>query len=442
MKPSLTLPPAFPFIGVEVQRCTSDQQFIEEGCSQKVYNRKLLTQTPMRYLILVLLIWGLQSLCMAQQTLTDTIFHDSVQRTFILYVPASYSGSDSVPLIFSFHGFGGNAEDQMADYDFRPIADTAGFLVAYPQGLATGPGVSTWNIGSSGTDDIGFTAAMIDAISAMFPVNRDRVYATGMSMGGFFSIHLAGRLSEQIAAIASVSGTMTQGTLGASAPVHPTPFLQIHGTTDPLVPYAGNPLYLSVEETLDYWIGYNQCDPPPTITQLADIDPTDGSTVEHIVYGNGDQGVTVEHLKIIGGGHAWPGGTDGRAGTNFDIDASEEIWKFFSRYDINGLIGGAVNIETMEEQLSGTLTRAYPNPFSTQTTIRFTLEQPGNASLKIYDLTGRHITTLLDGQQAPGEHSLIWDGTDTQGNAMPSGTYFYRLETKHLQEAKSMMLLR
>lgn len=330
----------------------------------------------------------------------------------------------------------------MADYDFRPIADTAGFLVAYPQGLAAGPGVTTWNIGSGGTDDIGFTAAMIDAISAMFPVNRDRVYATGMSMGGFFSIHLAGRLSEQIAAIASVAGTMTQGTLNASAPVHPTPFLHIHGTSDPLVPYAGNPLYLSVEAVLDYWIGYNQCDTTPTITQLADIDTTDGSTVEHIVYGNGDQGVTVEHLKITGGGHAWPGGTDGRAGTNFDIHASEEIWKFFSRYDINGLIGGAVNMETMEAQLSGTLTRAYPNPFSTQTTILFTLEQPGRASLKIYDLTGRHITTLLDGQQSPGEHSLIWDGTDTQGNAMPAGTYFYRLEAKHLQEAKSMILLR
>lgn len=395
----------------------------------------------MRYLLLVLLTWGLQSLCLAQQTLIDTMFHDGVQRTFILYVPASYSGSDSVPLIFSFHGFGGNAVDQMADYDFRPIADTAGFLVAYPQGLAAGPGVTTWNIGSdtSGTDDIGFTSAMIDSISDMFLVNRDRVYATGMSMGGFFSIHLAGRLSEKIAAIASVSGTMTQGTLGASAPVHPTPFLQIHGTSDPLVPYGGNPLYLSVEEVLDYWIGYNQCDTTPLVTQLADLDATDGSTVEHFVYG--DQGVTVEHLKIIGGGHAWPGGTDGRAGTNFDIHASEEIWKFFSRYDIHGLIGNTVGVEDQFEA-GGNLSMAYPNPFSAQTTIRFTLEQPGKANLKIYDLTGRHITTLLDGQQAPGEHSLIWDGTDSQGNAMPSGTYFYQLEAKHLQEAKSMILLR
>jgi len=396
---------------------------------------KSATQAKMRQMILTLLIFSVPAICMAQQTLMDTLFHDSVQRTFILYVPASYTGTDSVPLVFSFHGFGGNAEDQMEDYDFRSIADTAGFLVAYPQGLAAGPGVATWNIR--------FTAAMIDSISAMFPVNRDRVYATGMSMGGFFSIHLAGRLSEQIAAMASVAGTMTQGTLNAFAPVHPIPFLHIHGTSDPLVPYGGNPLYLSVDEVLDYWIGYNQCDTAPTITQLADIDPTDDSTVEHIVYANGDQGVTVEHLKIISGGHTWPGGTDGRPGTNFDINASEEIWKFFSRYDINGLIEDTTTVSSLDDQVSGYSVRSqvFPNPFRSQTTISFTLNQPGRVSLKIYDSEGGHITTLLDGQQAAGEHSLIWHGADQQGNAMPAGTYFYRLETTRFQEAKSMLLL-
>lgn len=400
--------------------------------------------TNMRQVLLILLIGGMQSICLAQQTIVDTMFHDGVQRSFILYVPASYTGTDSVPLIFSFHGFGGNAADQMEDYDFRPIADTAGFLVAYPQGLAAGPGVTTWNIGSdtSGTDDIGFTAAMIDSIGEMFLVNRDRVYATGMSMGGFYSIHLAGRLSEQIAAIASVSGTMTQGTLAASSPVHPTPFLQIHGTSDPLVPYQGNPLYLSVEEVLDYWIGYNQCDIIPVTTQLADLDATDGSTVEHLIYENGNQGVTVEHLKITGGGHSWPGGTDGRPGTNRDIHASEEIWKFFSRYDINGLIDATVGIESDNNLLSEPFTRVFPNPFSTQTTISFTLAQPEQVSLKMYDMTGRWVATLANEPKGPGDHFLIWDGTDSFGNTMPSATYFYRLETESLVEAASISLLR
>lgn len=395
-------------------------------------------------LILIFLIGGMQHTCVAQQTIMDTIFHDGQQRTFILYVPASYTGTDSAPLVFSFHGFGGNAVDQMEDYDFRAFADTAGFLVAYPQGLATGPGIATWNIGSdtSGTDDIGFTVAMIDSISEMFLINRKRVYASGMSMGGFFSIHLAGRLSEKIAAIASVSGTMTQGTLNASSPAHPTPFLQIHGTSDPLVPYAGNPpLYLSVEEVLDYWIGYNQCDTTPTITQLVDIDTTDGSTVEHILYANGDQGVTVEHMKITGGGHTWPGGTGGRPGTNFDIHASEEIWRFFSRYDINGLIGNTVGVEDRFEA-GGNHSLAYPNPFHSHTTIGFSLDRPGQVSLKIYDMTGRLVETLVNEPKTPGGHALIWDGTDTQGNAMPSATYFYLLETESYAESASISLLR
>jgi len=303
---------------------------------------------------------------MGQQTLIDTITYDGLQREYILYVPASYTGNDSVPLVFSFHGAGGTAQYQMESYDFRPVADTAGFLVAYPQGAPAGPGVSIWNISGDTTraDDIGFTEAMIDTISAAFAVDRGRVYATGKSMGGFFSIHLAGQISEKIAAIASVSGTMIQPMYESSNPLHPTPLLQVHGTDDLLVPYTGNPIYFSVDEALDYWVEYNHCDSIPTVTLRSDLDSTDGSTVEHIVYGNGDLGVTVEHLKVVGGGHTWPGQTDTVARTNYDINASEEIWKFFSCYDINGLIGETVNIETVEEQLSGTLTRAFPNPFT------------------------------------------------------------------------------
>jgi polyhydroxybutyrate depolymerase len=393
-----------------------------------------------------LLLVGLQSVGLAQQTRYDTLTHDGLERVYILYVPASYTGSDSVPLVFSFHGAGGTAQYQMESYDFRPMADSAGFLVAYPQGAPVGPGVAVWNIGTDTTraDDIGFVQAMIDSLSGRYNINRDRVYATGMSMGGFLSIHLAGRLSGEIAAIAAVAGTMTQGMYESSAPVHPTPLLQIHGTSDPLVPYGGNPVYWSVDEVLDYWIAYNHCDAVPTITQLPDLAPNDGSTVEHIVYGNGDLGATVEHLKVTGGSHAWPGSTDGRPGTNFDIDASAEIWKFFSRYDIYGLINETVGIEDHEEQRLHSVSQfqAYPNPFHAQTTIRFTLYQPAKVSLTIYDNMGRRIATLLDEPKASGTHSLTWEGTDASGGRVNAGMYFYRLETDTFGETKSMLLIR
>ena len=75
----------------------------------------------------------------------------------------------------------------------------------------------------------------------------------------------------------------------------------------------------------------------PTITPLPDIDTTDGSTVEHFIHDGGQNGVPVQHFKVIGGGHTWPGSAIPDPGTNYDIDASATIWNFFSKYDINGV---------------------------------------------------------------------------------------------------------
>jgi polyhydroxybutyrate depolymerase len=259
-----------------------------------------------------------------------TIDHDGLQREYILYVPALYTGDEPVPLLLNFHALGSNAEQQMLLGDFRPIADSAGFLVAHPQGTTSDQGLRFWNIGDAVVDDVGFTAAMIDSIAASYNIDRERVFATGMSIGGFFSHHLAGSLSDEIAAIAPVSGTMLQTMVDVYAPVHPTPVLHIHGTADPVVPYDESPFpYLSVAELLQFWVDYDNCGPTPVITQLPDIDPDDGTTVERFVYGGCDNNVNVEHLKIIGGSHIWPSVPG--PGTN-DIDASEEIWSFLSRY--------------------------------------------------------------------------------------------------------------
>ncbi len=396
----------------------------------------------MKYFISTIFIIGLPFIGIAQQTIYDSIAHDGLMREYILYVPASYTSSESVPLLFNFHGAGGTADEQMEWGDFRTIADTAGFLIVHPQG--TGPGI--WNIGPGQADDIGFTEAMIDSIAAEYMINRDRVYATGKSLGGFFSIHLAGQLSEKIAAVASVSGTMTQGMYDSSAPVYPTPVMQIHGTNDLLVPYDGNPIYLSVTDVLDYWINYNNGDTTPIVTQLPDTDTTDESIVERYVYNDGDNGVTVEHLKVIGGGHSWPGSNDPYPGTNSDIDGSEEIWNFFSKYDINGLIGGiAVGIESIYDNYksaSFTLFQNYPNPFKSQTTFGFVLKKSEHITLKVYNHTGQLIQTLVDNHKNSGEYFITWNEKDTKGKTLNSGIYFYRICANKACDTKSMILLK
>lgn len=334
------------------------------------------TQKNMIRLIFSFIFLGLSILGFTQQTINTSLTHDEIQRTYILYVPENYTGNDPVPLVFNFHGFTSNATEQMWYGDFRSIADTAGFLVVHPQGTLLN-GNAHWNVGGwtggSTIDDVGFTQALIDTIAAEYNINLDRVYATGMSNGGFMSFLLACQLSNKIAAIASVTGSMTPETFNDCDPQHPMPVLQIHGTIDAVVPYNGANFTKPISDALAYWVDYNHCDPNAITTDIPNSVVADGSTVNHTVYNDGNNGTTVEHFKVTGGGHTWPGTFFAVAGTNYDIDASFEIWKFFSRYDINGLI---VTTDTEEPEESKFRLNIYPNPTSGYLYIDHDFEKP------------------------------------------------------------------
>ena len=322
----------------------------------------------------------------AQQTINESIIHDGIQRNYIVYIPEIYDGSSAVPLVLNFHGYGSNATQQMFYGDFRDIADTEGFLLVHPEGTLSN-GDQFWNVGFPGTtsstiDDVGFTEALIDELANSYAIDLDRVYATGMSNGGFMSFLLACQLSEKIAAVASVTGSMTPGTFNDCNAQHPTPVLQIHGTNDSVVPYDGNSIWtLPIVDVVSYWVNYNNCDTTPTTTTFPDLDLSDGSTVEHSVYEDGDLGSTTEHMKVIGGGHTWPGSIINTPGTNQDIDASMEIWSFFSRFDINGPL--SVN-EFENRQVS-----IYPNP--TNSTINLSLNFSEEVNYELFSPLGQQL---------------------------------------------------
>jgi len=282
----------------------------------------------------------------SQQTINGSIIHDNLQRDYILYVPALYNATNPTPLVFNFHGYTSNAFDQMWYGDFRSIADTAGFIIAHPMGSLDNSGITHWNVGWGGStvDDIGFTAALIDSLSANYNINQDRIYSTGMSNGGYFSYHLACNLSTKIAAIASVTGAMSQYTQTICNPSHPTPVMEIHGTADLTVPFN------DIISGLGYWRSYNNCNPIADTTIIPDLVLGDWSTVEHIVFDNGDNGVTTELFKVINGEHTWPGSNFSSGVTNYDINASAEIWRFFSKYDINGLINSSTFVAEIENK--------------------------------------------------------------------------------------------
>jgi len=296
--------------------------------------------------IIILIFISLFSFESNAQVITGSLMHDGMQRDYVAYIPLNYSNANPVPLVLNFHGFTSNGSAALTVSNFQPIADTANFIVVCPTGSPLPfVNINHWNVGgftnTSSADDVSFTAALIDTLEADYNIDLTRVYATGFSNGGFFSHKLAFELSDRIAAIASVSGTFTPQMMMNRLPTHPTPVLQIHGTLDPTVPYYGTILnggMASVDTVINYWINYNNCDTIATVTALPDISTNDGSTVEHYVYGNGDEGVTVELLKITGGLHDWPGSSG-----NMDISASREIWKFLSRH--TKTIAGLNNLE-------------------------------------------------------------------------------------------------
>jgi polyhydroxybutyrate depolymerase len=366
----------------------------------------------MKKVKLNLLAFLLPLLSLAQQTIDYTITVDAVQREFILYVPSSYTGNSSAPLVLSYHGLGGNAQAQMDDHDFRPLADAEGFLVAHPQGAPIiGPGVRGWNFGNDTLpDDVLFTSAMIDSIAADYNVNLDRVYACGMSFGGFFSIFLAGQLSDRIASVASVAGTVVNTVPDSMiTPDRPISLLQIHGTDDINVAYNGSPISQSVQYILDHFVTHNNCNSNPTTTPLPDTDPNDGSTVEHIVYANGDEGTVVEHFRITGGRHTWPDENTNAQGVNRDINGCEEIWNFFSRFDINGALEVTTAVEPI---VNATDIKVYPNP--THDYIHF---QTGN--------TGLDVTIInTTGQEFVLPVRLFNSQNEVNVSSLPSGLYF------------------
>lgn len=330
----------------------------------------------------------------AQTNNTYTITSGGVARSYILYVPASYNPSTPTPLVFEFHGYTSTDSQQEYYGDFRPIADTANFIIALPQGLSTGGSTGFSNFGTvaSASVDINFTRDIIDTVSAHYNINACKIYSTGMSNGGFMSHDLGCFLSSRFAAIASVSGSMMASHASACNPLHPVPVMQFHGTSDATVSYTGVGGIINsidIDTLIKRWVGINNCNTTPGFTAMPNISTTDNCTAEHYVYSNGTANSTVEFFKIIGGGHSWPGSPYPISGvnTNQDINACKEIWRFFRQYCLTNLMG----ISEIEKQtIDFTL---YPNPSSG--VLNFSLNKPTDdlLSIQVLDILGKTVLT-------------------------------------------------
>jgi len=358
-----------------------------------------------------------------QQTINKTLLHDGETREYTVYIPASYQGTSSVPLLFNFHGGSGDIASQIAISDMRPIADTAGFILIYPQALPdpNAAGSNLWTHKEPTTvDDVFFVEAMIDTMASEYLIDESRVYACGYSNGGEFSFELACRLSNRIASVGVVARSMFIDTFNECTPSSPMPIVSIHGTNDDYegITFAGILYYISLDEVNSYWSTYNNTDANPTIVELPNLNTSDGSTVEHHSWNNGDGCVSVEHFKVLGGGHDWPGSFG-----NMDIDATLEIWKFVSRYSLNGLIGCSTT--SIQEGINEKEIQIYPNPVSDFLTIEMDLKN--NQTYQIHSMIGK---TILSG-------TINSDNKIIDLSALPSNIYFLKIENKLFKFLKS-----
>lgn len=317
----------------------------------------------------------------AQTTVIDSIVSGGIYRNYRLYVPAAYNGSTAWPLVFDLHGYTSSASSEQLYSNFMPIADTAHFLVVYPNGTLLS-GQPYWNAGisASGVNDVQFISDLIDSLSASYNIDANSVYSCGMSNGGYMSHTLACALNHRIAAIASVTGSMFVTQRATCVPNRPVPVMQISGNADPTVPYTGSASSLSIDSVVHYWVNNDHCSASPVFNAVPDINTTDGCTAEHYVYNGGDLGSTVEFYKIIGGGHTWPGSVFVIGVTNEDFKASEKIWIFFRKYHLNQFVG-------IEEPNGDRSISVYPNPG----TGNFTVKVDGLKQVEVMNLQGQRI---------------------------------------------------
>lgn len=279
---------------------------------------------------------------------TFTLSHGGLTRTYMVHVPRRYNPRVASPLLFAFHGGGGSMEYMAKDaaYGLTPKAEQENFIVVYPNGYSKLPSgkFATWNAGTccgdardKNIDDVGFVRAMLAQLMKQVNIDRNRIYATGMSNGGMMAQRLACEMADTFKAVASVAGTDNTVTC---TPARPISVLHIHAKDDTHVLFNGGAgkdvfrdvskvtNFTSVPETISRWRERDRCASTPT--RVVNVK---GAYCD--LYASCAGGTQVQLCVTETGGHSWPGGTKPRADIppSKAISANDEMWKFFSSLD-------------------------------------------------------------------------------------------------------------
>jgi poly(3-hydroxybutyrate) depolymerase len=241
---------------------------------------------------------------------TDSFKVAGVMRYYSVHAPG---GLNSPPLVFNIHGYNIDGPLMESITQMDKVADREKFIIVYPSAIN-----KSWNM-TTGGDDLTFIVAIIDTIDKKYHVDRNRVYVTGFSQGGFISFLLGCKYSDVFAAIAPVSGLLPSGTCTLKRPV---PLFFKFGTKD----VATVDKFMA---SLDSWLKLDNCPSTPKVTRpYPSTNPK--SAVTRLVYGPCDGGIEVVVDSVRYGTHDWVLNSD----TN--VNTSEETWAFLKDYTLKG----------------------------------------------------------------------------------------------------------
>lgn len=269
---------------------------------------------------------------MTQNADQGTLFHRFIkfegrEREYAWYLPPVYG---ELPLVIHLHGANGNAWNEIQGNYFNDLANRQQFIHLMPQSLLgtyNGETIYQWNAHDIFSwNDVHFLNQIIDEMAERYTVDLSRVYITGMSNGGFMTYYAMQKMQNRIAAIAPISGLISTNIFVNYSLQRTVPLCYMHGTADPIVYINGSP---SADDIIEFWAQQDQIVNPPIVTQLPDLHPEDLSTVTLMTYTGFVPDAEILYYRIEGGGHSIPGI---EAGANQDINAYEEIWKFFKRH--------------------------------------------------------------------------------------------------------------
>ncbi len=261
-----------------------------------------------------------------------TISIGSTERSYVLSFPPGYDGTRPAPVIFDFYGRGGDAEEQVADYELDDEATAAGMIVVTPQAAPDrDPDLNAW------AGDVELVPAILQALEQQWCIDRRAVHAAGFSDGGVFAASLACAHPGMFAAVGSVAEVHVPPACPLDARFSIVGF---HGRNDAQVPFDGGatdagdgrrglpgesaplPPSASIMSTFAELAAHNGCTIEPTATTVS-------GDVEHLVYPGCPDGRAVELYVIDDGGHVWPGDPGAAPAPAGALDANRLMVQFF-----------------------------------------------------------------------------------------------------------------